>query len=74
MLENTTGPARMVALHAGTYWHGAIRDGRIDFFDRPCERRIGEGVATRLVPLGGSASDVLLGQDNANIIGGGQRA
>lgn len=74
MLENTTGRSRTVVLHAGAYWHGAIRDGRIDFFDRLSERLIREGVATRLVPLGGSASDVLLGQDNVNIVVGGGQA
>ncbi|MGB5556785.1 MAG: hypothetical protein WBN04_02120 [Paracoccaceae bacterium] len=64
---------RTVVLHAGDYWHAAIRDGRIDFFVKLSKRLIREGIATRLVSLGGTASEVLLGQDQVNIIVGGER-
>lgn len=68
-------PGRSVVLHADTFWHAAIRDGRIDFFDRLQKRLVAEAVPMRLVPLDGAASKVLLAQDHVNIlVGGGPRA
>ena len=65
------GRVGTVVFHAGDYWHGSIREGRIDFFDRLTRHLTGEGVATRLVALGGPASDMLLAEDHVNIIVGG---
>ena len=61
---------RTVVLHTNEYWHAPIRDGRIDFFDKLFKLLVHKGVAIRLVSLGGTASDVLLGQDHLNIIVG----
>lgn len=64
-------PGLSVVLHADAYWHSAIREGRIDFFDRLQKKLVDQGVPTRLVPLDGAASKVLLAQDHVNILAGG---
>ena len=62
-----------VVVHADAYWHAAIGEGRIDFFDKLLKRLVADGIPMRLVTLGGAASDVLLGQDHINILVGGAR-
>ncbi len=72
--EHPGGTSPTVVLHAGGHWHGAIRDGQVDFFAMLSERLTDAGITTRLVSLGSSASDVLLQQGHVNIVVGNEPA
>lgn len=65
---------RTFVIHADEGWAQKIRDGQIDFFTRLNPRIIAEGLATRIVGAGGTASKIMLAQDHIHIMVGGEPA
>lgn len=59
-----------LVIHAAEAWYKSIQDGKFDFFTKLVRHATRQGVASRIVTLGGATSDLLLGQDHINIIVG----
>ncbi|MGC8202125.1 hypothetical protein ACP2AV_05415 [Aliiroseovarius sp. PTFE2010] len=61
---------RTLVIHAEDGWVQPIRDGTFDFFTKLGPKLAQEGLATRIVTAGGTASKVLLGQDHVHLMVG----
>ena len=62
---------RTCVIHANEGWQQKIRDGQFDFFTKLAPKLAAQGLATRLVVAGGTASKVMLSQDHIHIMVGG---
>ncbi|MFT6450643.1 MAG: hypothetical protein ACJA06_000123 [Halocynthiibacter sp.] len=61
---------RTFVIHADEGWVQPIREGKFDFFTKLAPKLAREGLSTRIVTAGGTASKVMLGQDHIHLMVG----
>lgn len=61
---------RALVIHAQGSWMKSIQEEKFDFFNKLVRHATSQGVTTRIVAEGGSASRFLLDQDHINIVVG----
>ena len=62
--------AHALVIHAEGSWLKSIQEEKFDFFTKLVKHATANGVTTRIVAAGGSASKLLLDQDHINIVVG----
>ncbi|MEL7114658.1 MAG: hypothetical protein AAGP08_03565 [Pseudomonadota bacterium] len=68
--RQTPSVPHALVIHADGDWYKSIQDGKFDFFTKLVRHATRQGVASRIVALGGQTSKLLLDQDHINIIVG----